>query len=340
MIISCKVMRMNSLVNNVARVMCAIMVISLMIGTAVVAATPEKTDKTLVAKVNGADIYLDELAPLVEMAKARYRRSGYRAFTPDFEKKILHQELDRLIEKELLAQAGAGIHDKEFAEKVELRMKAMIQTRFQNVTTAEKVSPASPSPRHLESLRKDALVEEYLDKRGVAGLQVPENDVKEFYEKNKTSFTEPEKVKASHILIGLSRNAKEDEVAEARTKALRISNELKNGGDFAELAKKYSTCATAATGGDLGYIQPGFMPKDFNTVAFALNPGETSEPVRTQHGFHIIRVSEKQPARVPELSEVKDTISKYLINTYKRKKIDEIIAELKKKARIETYIDR
>ncbi len=335
----CKVPRMNALVKNALGVMTVIMAISLMIGTVPAASGPEKAEKTVVAKVNGTDIYLDELVPMVEMAKARYRKSGYRAFTPDFENKILRQELDSLIEKELLVQAAAGIHEKEFAEKVELRMKALTQVRFQNATTSEKVAPVAMSPRHLESLRRDALVEEYLAKRGVADLQVPENDVKEFYEKNKSSFTEPEKVKASHILIALPRNAKDDEVEEAREKAQRISNQLKNGGDFAELAKKYSSCATAATGGDLGYIQQGFMPKGFNAVAFALKPGETSEPVRTQHGFHIIRVYEKQPARIPELAEVKDTISKYLINAYKRKKIDEILAELKKKAQIETHIN-
>lgn len=339
MIHFCKVPRMNALVKNALGVMTVIMAVSLMIGIVTAESGPEKAGKTVVAKVNGTDIYLDELVPMVEMAKARYRKSGYRAFTPDFETKILRQELDGLIDKELLVQAAAGVHEKEFVEKVELRMKAMVQARFQNATTAEKVNPASLSSQHLESLRNDALVEEYLDKRGVAGLQVPENDVQEFYEKNKKSFTEPEKVKASHILIGPSRNANGDEVEKARTKALQISNELKNGGDFAELAKKNSICATAANGGDLGYIQPGFMPKDFNTVAFALKPGETSEPVRTQHGFHIIRVYEKQPARVPELAEVKDTISKYLINAYKRKKIDEILAELKKKAQIESHIN-
>ena len=318
---------------------CFLFVMSLMIGTVPAATTPEKTDKTVVARVNGTAIYHDELAPLLKSAKARYRKSGNQSSSPDFEKKYHSKELEQLIDRELLAQAGAKVDDKAFVEKIELRIKALTKARFHNASSAEKVKSVTIEPHQLERVRKDALVDAYLEKRGITNLQVPEKNLKEFYEKNKQGLAVLETVKASHIMVELSKKAKDAEVEEARKKIQSISEELKKGGDFAELAKKYSNCASAANGGDLGYIKMGYMPADFNKVAFALKPGETSEPIRTQHGFHIVRVFDKKPERVQEFSEVKETIAKYLIRDYKRNKINEIIAELKLKAKVERYLN-
>lgn len=336
MLTSEKIARMNMLATYVSRVVC-ILVVAFLCGVVQAASVPDAPERTVVARVNGAAIYRDELKTAVDSAKNRYRKAGFRAISPDFEKKIESQELTQLIDVELLVQAGTQVTDKEFADQVEHRIAALGKARFHNATSAQQEQPPAMDASLREKLKRDALVDAYLEKRGVNDLKVPEKDVAGFYEKNKQSFTEPEKVKASHILIGVPRNAPAEVVDDALAKARRISEELKVGGDFAALAKEHSSCATAAQGGDLGYLQVGFMPKDFNAVAFALKPGETSEPVRTQHGFHIIKVFDKQPARVPELSEVKETIEKYLINDYKRKKIDEIIAELKQKARVETY---
>ena len=97
--------------------------------------------------------------------------------------------------------------------------------------------------------------------------------------------------------------------------------------------------SSSQQGGDLGFFGKGQMVPPFERAAFALKPGETSEPIRTQHGFHIVKVFDKKPARVPDFSEAKDTIAKYLINDYKRKKIEEIIAELKIKAKIKRYLN-
>lgn len=332
-----KAARMNGLAMYVSWVACTL-VVALMGGVVQAASVPVTQDRAVAARVSGAAIYLDELIAAVDGAKNRYRKAGFQSISPEFEKKIERQELEQLIDVELLVQAGAHVTDKEFAYQVEHRIAALGKARFNNATSAQQQPPAMDATLR-EKLRRDALVDAYLEKRGISSLKVPEKDVAEFYEKNKKSFTEPEKVKASHILIGVPRNAKPEDVDGALAKARRISEELKAGGDFATLAKEYSSCATAVQGGDLGYLQVGFMPKDFNAVAFALKPGETSEPVRTQHGFHIIKVFDKQPARVPELSEVKETISKYLINDYKRKMIDEIVAELKQKARIETHLN-
>ena len=85
------------------------------------------------------------------------------------------------------------------------------------------------------------------------------------------------KIRASHILV------------EKQSQALKVAEELKAGGNFSELAKKYSTCPSGKRGGDLGQFGRGQMVKEFEQVAFALKPGQVSDPVKTQFGYHIIK---------------------------------------------------
>ncbi|MFA5868589.1 MAG: peptidylprolyl isomerase [Candidatus Bathyarchaeia archaeon] len=85
------------------------------------------------------------------------------------------------------------------------------------------------------------------------------------------------KIRASHILV------------EKQSQALKVLEELKAGGDFRELARKYSTCPSGKRGGDLGQFGRGQMAKEFEQAAFALKTGQVSEPVKTQFGYHIIK---------------------------------------------------
>jgi parvulin-like peptidyl-prolyl isomerase len=85
------------------------------------------------------------------------------------------------------------------------------------------------------------------------------------------------KIRASHILL------------EKQSQALKVAEELKAGASFSELAKKYSTCPSGKRGGDLGQFGRGQMVKEFEQAAFALKPGQVSEPIKTQFGYHIIK---------------------------------------------------
>jgi parvulin-like peptidyl-prolyl isomerase len=85
------------------------------------------------------------------------------------------------------------------------------------------------------------------------------------------------KIRASHILV------------EKQSQAIKVQEELKAGADFRELARKYSTCPSGKRGGDLGQFGRGQMVKEFEVVAFALKPGQVSEPVKTKFGYHLIK---------------------------------------------------
>jgi len=85
------------------------------------------------------------------------------------------------------------------------------------------------------------------------------------------------KIRASHILV------------EKQSQAIKVQEELKAGANFSELSRKYSTCPSGKRGGDLGQFSRGQMVKEFEVVAFALKPGQVSEPVKTKFGYHIIK---------------------------------------------------
>jgi peptidyl-prolyl cis-trans isomerase C len=188
-------------------------------------------------------------------------------------------------------------------------------------------------------LRKDILRDSYLEHKGLLNPKIDEQTLRRFYDENRQSFQESRSVKASHILIRLPKTPTADQELEAQDKARKILADLKQGKDFALLAIQSSDCSSRENGGSLGFIKQGFMPKEFDSVAFKLKPGETSDIVKTRHGLHIIQVEESKPQTIKEYDEVKEYIAGYLKNDYQRRKVDELVNELRKKASVEVLLN-
>jgi foldase protein PrsA len=151
---------------------------------------------------------------------------------------------------------------------------------------------------------------------------VEEEELKTYYEENKDRYTEPEQVKARHILV-------EDEET-----AKSILKKLESGEDFAEIAKeKSSDSGSKDKGGDLGFFERGVMDASFEEAAFNLGIGETSAPVKTMFGYHIIRVEDKKPERLAAFEEVQDDVRKQVIKQ-KSKLTSEVLSDLKDAAQI------
>jgi len=146
-------------------------------------------------------------------------------------------------------------------------------------------------------------------------VTLTDEEIKEYYEYNIDAFKVPRKVKARHILFKVGKDAPEEEINKVKERAAKVLEEAKKGEDFAALAKKYSEGPTAKDGGDLGYFSEGQMVKPFEEAAFKLKKGEISGLVRTDFGFHIIKVEDVQPARTKSFEEVRKQISENLIET-------------------------
>ncbi len=128
-----------------------------------------------------------------------------------------------------------------------------------------------------------------------ASVKVPKEDVERSYNEQLGKYTTPEQIRASHILFATEGK---DENA-VRAQAEQVLKEAKSGADFAGLAKKYSQDETnAQQGGDLDYFSRGRMVAAFDTAAFALAPGEMSDLVKTEFGYHIIKLTDRKPAIV------------------------------------------
>lgn len=133
-------------------------------------------------------------------------------------------------------------------------------------------------------------------------VAITDEDVKTYFEENKETFGTPEQVEASHILVADEATASE------------VEEKLKAGEDFAELAKQHSTdTANAEKGGALGFFGRGEMATEFEDKAFSMNDGDVSEPVKTEFGFHIIKVTDKKEAKEATFEESKEVAREALL---------------------------
>ncbi|MCA0149589.1 peptidylprolyl isomerase [Rossellomorea vietnamensis] len=155
-------------------------------------------------------------------------------------------------------------------------------------------------------------------------VKITDDQIKEYFEANKDTFAQKEQVEASHILVDDEKTAQE------------VKKKLDDGGDFAELAKEYSTdTSNADSGGELGYFGKGEMVTEFDDKAFSMKKGEISEPVKTEFGYHIIKVTGKKEAKEAVLADHKDEIKDILFDQALQTEYGTWLAEKKKDYKIE-----
>jgi foldase protein PrsA len=158
-------------------------------------------------------------------------------------------------------------------------------------------------------------------------FNITEKQIEDYYKKHIDKYTEKEQRKVAHILVSDKKKAEE------------IYNKLKNGADFAELAKKYSEDFTKNKGGVIGYITRGKMSKAFDEVAFSLKKGEISKPVKTEFGYSIIKVLDIKPKKVKPLKEVRNEIIDILAAPKRDQIFNEWLKEMKNKYGVVKYYD-
>jgi len=179
-----------------------------------------------------------------------------------------------------------------------------------------------------DRLKADIELNLYVNKLLEPKIKITENEMKNYFEENKDDFKQEEQVKASHILVDDEETAKE------------IKQKLDNGEDFAELAKKYSTDTTTKDkGGDLGYFTKGKMEKEFENAAFSLKVGEISNPVKTQYGYHIIKVVDKKEGKEANYEESKEEIKEKLFEEKLPDAYQSWIEEKMKEYNVQTFLN-
>ena len=286
-----------------------------------------------VAKVNGIGI------PASELKKAAKALQQNREIPADKMKEFNLYVLNQLIAGELMYQVSQKTPVADLEKQVDVKLNE-IKANFKSGEDFEKgLKEQGLSVKELKELiRRNAVIDNHIEKVIVPSVKVTDADLKDFYDKNPSSFTAPEQVRASHILVTVDPKATADDKKKAKATIDEILAQLKGGADFAKLAQEKSACPSSKQGGDLGFFGKGQMVKPFEDAAFSLKPGELSGVVETQFGYHIIKVTEKKVAEKIALEKVKDRLSESL----KRKKVGEAVSALleesKKKSKIEVFI--
>jgi peptidyl-prolyl cis-trans isomerase D len=162
-----------------------------------------------------------------------------------------------------------------------------------------------------------------------AGIPVPEEDLKKYYNENQSRYATPEERRASHVLIKADKNAPEDQRAKAKAKAEALLAEVKaNPSRFAELAKKNSDDpGSASRGGDLDFFGRGAMVKPFEDVAFSLKPGEVSGLVESDFGYHIIQVTGARGGETRSYEQVRPEIEAEVRTQLAQKRFSEVAVD-------------
>lgn len=287
------------------------------------------SDKDVAAKVNGEKITVAELDKQVEQLKQQYPQMFEGA---DGEGRLLdfkQRLLDNLINQKLLEQAAKDkkiqISDEEIDKQIkQLRAGFKDEEQFQAALKSAGMT--------LESLKKQVR-EQLLTQKIIESLaqnaQIAEKDMKSYYDKNKAQFEQKAAKRASHILFK----------PEDKSQAEEVLSQVRAGGNFAELAKKYSVdTATASKGGDLGW--PTTAPiAELEAALAKLGKGDTSGLVKTAYGWHILTVTDTRKASQQTYDQVKEQIKQILVSQNRADAYQKFLDELRKKADIEILLD-
>jgi peptidyl-prolyl cis-trans isomerase C len=232
---------------------------------------------------------------------------------------------------EAFVQATAPNQHFENLNKAQQQMikERLIEKRlFTDLAKQEGIDKKPEFKRNMEKIKEELLVNMWM-KEQMDNAVVSDSEAKEFYEKNKKQFMQKAMAHARHILVKTKEEAQKiiDELKGLKGEALKKK--------FIELAKSKSTGPSGPQGGDLGNFTKGQMVPEFSKAVWALNPGEvTTEPVKTQFGYHVIYLEDKKEAQPMPYEKVKEKIIASLKQKQFANKITAVAKELRQKAKI------
>jgi peptidyl-prolyl cis-trans isomerase C len=289
----------------------------------------------ILARVNGEEVTKVDFDRLIRNMEV----SAQKPVPAERRDEIFRKALDELVTYTLLSQETRVRKIAVTDAEVDSTIKQM---RAQLPNDQEFTKALAARGMTIEKLKSDARIDISINKmmEAEAATQPPPGDVqvREFYDKNPDKFKQDEACRASHILFKVDESADVATKAKAKAQAESVLKQVRAGADFAELAKKYSADGSAQQGGDLNFFTKGQMVPAFDQAAFSLKPGEISDIVTTQFGYHIIKVTERRPASTVAFEQVSERIKQYLTEQQKQQKVEAFIESLKQKAKIEVLV--
>ena len=289
----------------------------------------------VLARVNGEAVTKTDFERLIKNMEVR----ANQPVPAERRDEVYRKTLDQLVTYTVLSQETrarkVNVTDAEVDSSIQqMRGQFPTEDAFKKALESRGMT--------LDKLKADTRIDLSINKMVEAEVsaQPPPTDpqVREFYDKNPDKFKQDEAVRASHILFRVDENADAATKKKAMTEAQSVLKQARAGSDFAELAKKHSADGSAQQGGDLNFFTKGQMVPPFDQAAFSMKPGEISDIVTTQFGYHIIKVTDRRPASTVPFEQVSGRIKEFLTEQQKQQKADAFIESLKQKAKIEVLV--
>lgn len=316
------------------RSMVILLCVSLMLVPVWSLAADNPTPEDPAVVVNGTAITQKALAFETQRMIEQMARQG-QVPNEEIMPQVREDVLNRMIEEELLYQDSQTKEIKVPGERVteelaSIKQRFPSEKEYQDALAGIDMSEAELTRKITRGMAIEQLIKNHV----IQGTAVSDAESRAFYDQNARMFEKPEQIQARHILIKMEGDVTEEQKAEARAKIEMVRKKAIDGEEFAALASEYSEGPSRAKGGDLGYFSRGQMVKPFDDAAFALEPGKISEVVETQFGYHIIEVTDRQPASVVSYETAQAQIVERLKQEKSRREIRQYIEALRAKADI------
>lgn len=296
-------------------------------------------EENAAAVVNGDVISMGRLDRETSGYQTKLMRSG-QALTEEKIEALRQGILENLIDRALLYQESVkqGIEVKpEEVEEQWVRIRERFGSEEALQQTLNKMNISEETIR--AEIRRVQAVKTFIQEKFARGAEISDKDARSFYDSHQDSFRRPEQVRARHILIQPESDGGEQAEQDAQSRLEALRKEAEAGADFAELAGKHSQGPSGERGGDLGYFSRGKMAKPFEDAAFGLKPGELSEVVKTQFGYHLIKLEDRREAGVVPFEEVQENLQKYLKEEKVKEAVQSYVKQLRQEAEIERFLD-
>lgn len=286
------------------------------------AETDVKTEEDVIAIVNGEKILRKDLNRRLSVLKRMNQE-----ITQSTQMLILDQLAKKVLLKQFVEGQNIEVSNEEVQGEVE-KIKYFLKSNPNNseIPLEEILKSQGSNISELEQeVTRTLALSKYLDK------EVSDDEKRGYFNANKNAFN-GEKVKASHVLVDTRKMKTEAELEKAKQKIEDVMKEIDSGADFAETAKKYSDCPSAEKGGDIGFFQrKGAIVEEFAKAAFLMKVGEISRPIKTQFGYHIIKVTDREEGKDVSYEDVKEMVD----FVYMQIKTEMLLEGLIEKAEIE-----
>lgn len=290
--------------------------------------------KDPIATVDGQEIKAAEIDKAIEGMLAQ--RGGSMKDVPEAMKPALYRNVvDGVIAEKLVTREAAKIEVTDADVTAEFDK---FKKQFPDEKTFEEQlkGQGQTSEGIKKEIHRYLQQNRWMDEKVKGKVDVTDAEMEAFYKENPDQFKQPEQVRASHILVKVEQGAKEDEVKAKSEAANKILDRVKKGEEFAKVASEVSEDpGSKERGGDLDFFVREQMVPQFSDAAFKLKKGEVSpEPVRSDFGFHIIKVTDRKDAGDVTLAEAKPQLIPFLQGRKKQAEIGKILRELRESAKI------